>query len=235
MRATQQPALGRRAAGEPEPDLTAMVVAHRAIGQDLGRLVASAAELAPFARGRDLAIRRYSAALLTQIRAHHRYEDEIVWPVIAAAAGQAVDLTPLTDDHQAIEAAARRASRALRSDGEPDPALGELRKALAELRDMLGEHIADEERQVFPVMRRYLRAQTDRWCQRQACRTSPAPRFRMPWLASYSRPGEMTSLLAAGGPRARIALLAGRPGYARLERLAFGPAGCQRDNKDLAL
>jgi iron-sulfur cluster repair protein YtfE (RIC family) len=212
--------------GEPEPDLTSLVITHRAIGQDLGRLTARVAEVASCgpAPGRERALRRYAAAVVAQIRAHHRCEDEIVWPVIAAAAGQAVDLAPLTDDHQAIEEAAGRLSRVLGLPGHSH--LGEVGEALGELRDMAVEHMADEERQVFPVMRRYLRVQTGRWCQRQACRTARAGalRFRMAWLARYSRAGEMRCVLAAAGPRARIALVAGRPGYARLERRAFGPA-----------
>ena len=61
------------------------------------------------------AIGRYTAALLAEIRAHQESEDDVLWPVIAATAGQAVDLAPLTDDHRAIEAAVRRVSQALAS------------------------------------------------------------------------------------------------------------------------
>ena len=212
--------------GEPEPDLTSLVITHRAIGQDLGRLAASVAEMASrgAAPGRELALQHYAAALVAQIRAHHRCEDEIVWPVIAAAAGQAVDLAPLIDDHQAIEEAADRVSRALGLPGHSHPALAEAGEALSALRDMVGEHMADEERQVFPVMRRYVRMQVGWWCQRQAFRTTRAGAlpFRMAWLARYSQAGEMSCVLTAAGPRARIALVAGRPRYARLERQAFG-------------
>jgi hemerythrin-like domain-containing protein len=228
VRTTQLPVLRPRAPGEPEPDLTSLVLTHRAIGRDMARLAAGVAELASSgpAPGQVRAIRRYAVAFLDQIRAHHRCEDEIIWPVIAAAAGQAVDLVPLTDDHQAIAAAVDRVSQALALAGESPLALRQVREALGELCDMVGEHMADEERQVLPVMRRYLRAQTGRWCQRQACRTATAGalRFRMPWLARYARATEMTSVVAAAGSRARMALAAGRPGYARLERRAFGPA-----------
>lgn len=231
MRSTKQPlVLTPRTPGEPEPDLTFLLLTHRAIGQDLDRLAASVAESVPSgsACGPQPAIGQYGVALLAQVRAHLRCEDEIVWPVLAAAAGQAVDLAPLTDDHEAIAAAAGRVSQALSLPGKSSPAVGELRQALGVLRDMLGEHIADEERQVLPVMRRYLRVQADLWCQREACRTERAGalRFRMPWLARYARPGEMSRVLAASGSRARIALVAGRPGYARLDRRTFTPQGC---------
>jgi hypothetical protein len=86
-----------KTAAEPEPDLTSMVVVHRAIRQDLRRLAACLAEIA--GRGSSpsqaRAIGRYTAALLAEIRAHHENEDEVLWPVIAATAGQAVDLAPL--------------------------------------------------------------------------------------------------------------------------------------------
>lgn len=101
-----------------------MVLVHRAIGNDLRRLTASIDELASVGGppARLGAIRRYTAALLAEIRGHHETEDDIFWPVVAAAALQAVDLGPLTDDHQAIAATLRRASQALSSPGEPRPA-----------------------------------------------------------------------------------------------------------------
>lgn len=203
-----------------------MVVIHRAIRQDLRRLADCPGETAtpgaPASQAR--AIRRYTAALLDQIRAYHRSEDDIIWPVIAATAGQAVDLTPLTDDHQAIKAAASRASQALASVGAESDVFGELHASVSELRDMLEEHIADEEEQVFPAMRRYLPPHACRWCQQQILRQAAPPglRFTAPWLARYARPDELRRLLAVGGWPARIALVATRPGYARLERRAFG-------------
>jgi iron-sulfur cluster repair protein YtfE (RIC family) len=197
-----------------------MVLVHRAIRADLSRLIASIDELADRGgppAGRVRAIGRYTTALLAEIRGHHDNEDEIVWPVLAVAALQAVDLGPLTDDHRAIEATVGRAGQALGS-------LGELRARLGELLDMLDEHMADEERQVLPAMRRYLHAETYRWCEMQARRTTSLGRlrFRAPWLARHTRADELDWLVAAGGWRTRILLAATRRGYARLERLAFG-------------
>jgi hypothetical protein len=235
MRATQLPALGPRTAGEPEPDLTSMVVVHRAIGHDLRRL---GAVLAGFATMDEAsgpawpgpAFRRYAASLLAEVRAHIDAEDEFVWPLTAAAAGHAVHLGRLSDDNVAIAVTADRASRAL---GSP----GALAASLGDLREMLDEHVADEERQVFPVMRRYLRAETSRWCERRTTRMAPPGvlRFRLPWLARHARPDELQRLLAAGDWRVPILLRAGRRGYARLEHRAFGPATCQCDYKGLAL
>ena len=174
--------------------------------QDLRRLAACLAEIAgrgaPPSQAR--AIGRYTAALLAEIRAHHENEDEVLWPVIAATAGQAVDLAPLTDDHRAIEAAAGRASQALASFRAQPGASAELHASVTGLRDMLDEHITDEEKQILPAMRRYLPAEAYRWCEKQIQRKAPRPRLRFtaPWLARYAQPDELTRLLATGGASA---------------------------------
>jgi hemerythrin-like domain-containing protein len=217
--------LRAKTAAEPEPDLTSIVVVHRAIRQDLRRLAACLAETtgrgAPPSQAR--AIGRYTAALLAEIRAHHENEDEVLWPVIAATAGQAVDLAPLTDDHRAIEAAVGRASLALASFRAQPRAHADLRASVTGLRDMLDEHIADEEEQILPAMRRYLPAEAYQWCEKQIQRKASRPglRFTAPWLARYAQPDELSRRLATGGRPARILLAATSPGYARLECRAF--------------
>ncbi len=225
MTSTRPFPLRVKTAAEPEPDLTSMVVVHRAIRQDLRRLAAGLAEIA--GRGASpsqaRAISRYTAALLAEIRAHHETENEVLWPVIAATAGQAVDLAPLTDDHRAIDAAVGRASQALACFRAQPGTHAELPASVASLRDMLDEHIADEEEQILPAMRRYLPAEAYRWCEKQIQRKASLTgiQFTAPWLARYSQPDELSRRLATGGWRAQILLAAGRPGYARLERRAF--------------
>jgi hypothetical protein len=88
---------------------------------------------------------------------------------------------------------------------------------------MLDEHIADEEEQILPVMRRYLPAEAYRWCEKKIQRKTSLRglRFTMPWLARYAQPDELSRPVTGSGRRARILLAATRPGYARLERRAF--------------
>jgi hypothetical protein len=204
-----------RRPADPEPDLTPLLVRHRAIRADMARLAGVLAESAPAIREgatRQGALHRYRAALFTEIASHLDDEDGILWPVIAAAAGPCVDLTPLTDDHQAIGAALGRAARDL------------TRTRVRELRDMLDEHIADEEAHILPAMRNYVPALAYRWSEEQSWhRASLAGlRFRAPWLARFAGPGELSTVLAAGGREARLLLAATRRSYARLERQAFG-------------
>ena len=154
------------------------MVVHRAIRQDLGRLATFLGEVAAqdWPPSQVRAIRRYTTALLAEILAHQHSEDDIIWPVIAATAGQAVDLTPLTDDHQAIHAALGRITQAVACFRAEPGTSARLRASVSELRDMLEEHIADEEEQIFPAMRRYVPAEAYRWCQRQIQRQAPLAR-----------------------------------------------------------
>ena len=204
-----------------------MVVIHRAIRQDLRRLAACLAGLdegTPPAQA--AAIRHYTAALLAGIRAHHQGEDEVLWPVVAAVAGQSVDLATLADDRQTIEAAVGKTDQALAafSAWSVPETISELHASVSSLREMLDEHIADEEAQVLRVMRRYLTAGAYRWSEKQVRRKTPLRdrTFAVPWLARYARPGELRPLLAVGGWQIWMLLAAARPRYARLERQAFG-------------
>jgi hypothetical protein len=218
------PALRPRTSRDPEPDLTSLVVTHRAIRQDLGRLAGGLAAIGELEPAQARALCRYTAALLAAIRAHHDSENDVIWPLIAATARQAVDLVLLADDRLVIEEAWGRAQRALASyTAGPATGTAALQASMSELRDLAGEHIADEEAQLLPAMRRFLPAQAYRWAEKQTMRkaAAPGPRFTVPWLARHARDGELRQLLAAGGWRARAVLAFSRH-YARLERRAFG-------------
>ncbi len=220
-------ALTARTPGDPEADFTSLVVIYRAMRQDLARLAALLGQIAArqMALARERAVCRYTAALLAEISAHHDNEDGILWPLIAATAGQCVDLTPLTDDHQVIEGAVRQARRALAAfAASPPAAAAGLHVSVSELRNMLGDHIADEQDHIFPAMRHYLPAPAYQWYEQQVWRntSSASLRFRVPWLARFSEPGELDRMLATSGWRTRLLLTAGRPAYTRLERQAFG-------------
>jgi hypothetical protein len=222
---TSTPTLRPRTSRDPEPDLTSLVVTHRAIRQDLGRLADALAAIGDPEPGRARAVCRYAAALLAAIRAHHESENDIIWPLIAATAREAVDLTPLADDRLVIEEATTRAQRALASfAAKPGTSAAALHASISELRLLADDHVADEEAQLLPIMRRYLPAQAYRWGERQVMGRAAPPgrRFIVPWLARHARDGELRPLLAAGGRLARAVLAFGRRPYSRLERRAFG-------------
>lgn len=152
-----------RRPGDPEPDLLGISLAHRAMVTDVGRV---AALTSAFADGgmtctprRARAVARYVNLLCDSVHHHHTTEDQILWPVIEASAGGSVDLTELTEDHAALDPRLDRL-RALAAGfrlnvGDKESA-APLAAGLTELHGLLHEHIADEEREIFPVIRQYV-------------------------------------------------------------------------------
>jgi hypothetical protein len=127
------------------------------------------------------------------------------------------DLTSMVLVHRAIRDDLRRLATCLEE-------IADRGAPPSRVRDLLDEHIADEEEYVLPAMRRYLPAEAYRWCEKQIRCRAPMPgrRFTAPWRARHARPDELSRLLAGRGWPARIMLTATRPGYARLEHRAFG-------------
>ena len=96
MSSTTTPAVTPRRDGEPEVDLTGYRLVHRAMLADT-RAVADLADRVAggsvvLTAARATALREYVGELCHEIHTHHDSEDRIIWPVIAASAGAAVDL-----------------------------------------------------------------------------------------------------------------------------------------------
>ncbi|ROO83653.1 hemerythrin HHE cation binding domain-containing protein [Actinocorallia herbida] len=210
------PAVRPRTAGQPEADLTTFAIIHRAMRGEARRLAALTAEQGdlPFPAEREAALQRHLDHLLHEIHSHHAREDAIVWPVLVASAGAAIDLGPLTEDHAAIDPCLDRI-RATRGVARAT--------ALADLRDLLDEHITEEEASVFPVLRRYV--SKDDWdrCEKEIAK---GPFGQMKWvvplIAAYSTPPELAHLLKEAGPVMRLILRLTRPSFTRLSRAVYG-------------
>ncbi|MDV3126617.1 hemerythrin domain-containing protein [Mycobacterium sp. 21AC1] len=154
--------------GDAEPDLTGITLAHRAMVTDVGRV---AALTTAFADGRRTcapnqarAVARYVALLCDSIHHHHTTEDQVLWPVIESVTSNSVDLTELTEDHAALDPELdrlRELSAGFRLNFGNAESAAPLAAGLAHLHTLLHEHIADEEREIFPVIRRYVAA--DDW------------------------------------------------------------------------
>ncbi|MFD9903115.1 hemerythrin domain-containing protein [Streptomyces sp. NPDC059063] len=173
------------------PDLTGIRLSHRAILVDIARLAALLSEAdastMPPARAGAIAtyVHRYNAA----VRHHHRNEDDRLWPVIADAAGDAVDLSPYVGEHDALDQLQDAADEAATHFAD-DPARHAPRLAvlLAEQRDLLIAHIDAEEQQLFPVIRRHVSGA--RYAAAEAeIRASTPPElasWMLPWLWRYA-------------------------------------------------
>ena len=161
--------------GEPEVDLSGYLAVHRALLTDLAEACAAVDRVAGAGGSRAAAqasaLTTYVRELCTVTRDHLDWEDRLVWPLVAASAGPAVDLSDLADDHAELAPLLARAlatSAALADDPGDAGRAAALAGALGELRELLAEHVADEERAVLPAIRQYVRTGDYRRVQRAA-------------------------------------------------------------------
>lgn len=217
-----------RQAGDPRPDTLGMRLAHRVMLKDAARLPALLEDIAagtiPCDRDRAAAISDYVADFCDSIHHHHSAEDDILWPVLAASAGPHIDLTELSDDHAALDpllARIRNAAAGFRATPGSEDAATALAVDLAQLRDTLQEHIADEEASVLPVVEEYVSVKD--WTvvvtriQKRAKLT-----FEVPRVVAEVTPEERAVQLAEGGLVVRIMVALLVPPFRRRERRVFG-------------
>lgn len=221
----------RRRVDEPGPDLSDYVLVHRAMTTDLRRLAGTADRLAQGreqnTRHRAAALRDYLAGIGAEIRSHHQVEDDDVWPFLEALAGPAAALVELTDDHHELDPlldTAEELAGALATRPHHHPAAEQLAQVLAALSMLLDRHVADEERDVFPLIRRYVRVRDYRRLQRRfrgnlSLRTLT---FVVPWVVSHARAQERPQILAEAGWPLRVVLRIFAPRFAEQQRLVFG-------------
>lgn len=217
-----------RRPGDPEPDLLGISLAHRAMVTDVGRV---ATLTSAFADGgmtctprRARAVARYVNLLCDSVHHHHTTEDQILWPVIEASAGGSVDLTELTEDHAALDPRLDRL-RALAAGfrlnvGDKESA-APLAAGLTELHGLLHEHIADEEREIFPVIRQYV--SVDDWAAvEKAAQRSGRMSFDGPRTVAVMTEQERVALSETVSPilLALITVLSVR--HRRFDRRVFG-------------
>ncbi|GAA4245518.1 hemerythrin domain-containing protein [Dactylosporangium darangshiense] len=211
-----------------EPNLLGITINHRSMRGDARRFADVTRAIAdgslPGTPGRARAIQQYLTSLCDGIHHHHQAEDDVLWPVLRETAGAEVDLAELTDDHKQLDPLldrVRAEATALAAAPADRAAAGRLSDTLATLRDLLDEHIDDEERTVFPVIRRYVNH--DQWQQvENAVRKGSKIGFELPRIERYATPDELADLRRTAGPVLLLMLAAVRPGFARRERVIFG-------------
>ncbi|MFC7533582.1 hemerythrin domain-containing protein [Actinoplanes sp. GCM10030250] len=211
---------------------TGLLLAHRAMLRDLDRCAALAASLAAgFAvnshkldRKRAAAIADYLTDFCESIHHHHEAEDKVLWPVLERAAGAHVDLTELTDDHAVLDpklARIRAGAAALKSVHTVSP---ELAADLADLRDTLHEHIADEERTIVPLIKQYVSDEEWNRVEAEIRGRGAKMSFEVPRILAVSTPDELAEARREGGiPIALMIKLMPLP-FRRREARVFGVA-----------
>ncbi|MBN6053760.1 hemerythrin domain-containing protein, partial [Nonomuraea sp. RK-328] len=199
------------------PDLTALHVAHRAMLADLGRLTELLPEAGAITTARADATRWYTRSLLSAIH-HHVHGDEALWPVVARAVGDTLDLSPYAGGHEQLGPLLERCRAAV--DGD----LAGLGRELKPVLDLLAERIAGEEAELFPIITERVPPAAWARAERRVAGQVPVRQmaFRVPWLDRHATGDETERILAGAGRSSRMFLALTRPGYRRRERLAFG-------------
>jgi hemerythrin-like domain-containing protein len=226
---TTQLSVTPRQPGDPEVDHTPVLLVHRAMLIDAARFAVLLTGLARTGElieaRRAAAIRDYLVTFGAELHEHHSREDDIAWPMIAASAGAAVDLTPLTEDHAVLAPLIDTMVRiAAAFAADPAAHVQALAVSLGELSDLLHEHIPEEERDVLPVISRYVSVPDWEAAERKM-RAGMSLRhlaWALPWIERFASPDEVEHVLAKGGLVFRLLLALTRGGYLRRERLIFG-------------
>lgn len=225
---TVQLSVTPRRPGDPVVDHTAVLLVHRAMLTDAARFAVLLTDLAaigaPIETRRAAAIRDYLVTFATELHEHHSREDDIAWPVIAASAGAAIDLAPLTEDHTVL---ARLIDTMVPTAdafaADPAAHVQALAVSLGELSDLLHEHIPEEERDVLPVISRYVSVADWEAAERKMVAGMSLRHLAwvLPWLDRFATPQELAYVLAKDGLVFRALLALTRGGYRRRERLIF--------------
>ncbi|WP_197380753.1 hemerythrin domain-containing protein [Mycolicibacterium mengxianglii] len=210
------------------PDILGMKIAHRVMLRDLDRTTGVTMAMAdggvPITRRRVRALVRYLELLGESIHHHHHAEDDILWPVIEQRAGSEIDLTPLTEDHQALgpKLDGLRVATGLFGDDPSRRTASVLAARLVEMRSMLTEHIAEEERDTFPVIRRYLTVADWQDVESRIRKAGARMTFELPRIAAAVTPAELKALKEQAGPMIDVMLALVKPKYRRMEKAIWG-------------
>lgn len=239
MKTSQPVTVIARQPGEPDPDPLGLALGHRAMLTDVGRLADVVAVIRdrqqPCSPRRARAIARYTELLCESIHHHHTVEDQVLWPVIDACAAGIIDLTELTEDHAALDPrldVIRRRANAFRVAGGDRRTAMLLAAELSDLRTLLAEHIAEEERDIFPVIRRHVSVANWQAVEKTAQRTGRLS-FDGPRTLAVMTDDERATLIKQLSPalRAVLGLLSWR--HRRLERAVFA-SSARRDRSAAA-
>ncbi|MDH6195326.1 hemerythrin-like domain-containing protein [Mycobacterium frederiksbergense] len=217
-----------RSSGDPEPDLLGITVAHRAMLADLRRLT----DLAIAIRDRDVicspgrarVISRYVELLCDSIHHHHTTEDTVLWPVIQASVGSHLDLSELSEDHAALDPRLdqlRARADSLRLSAGDRQVASLMVIELAELMELLTEHIEEEERDVFPLITEHVSV-ADWTAVEAAAHKGARMWFDGPRSLAVMTDEERARLAEQAGIGLRIMLAIVRVRYRRLDRAVFG-------------
>jgi hypothetical protein len=194
----------RRGLSQPDApaDVSFMRALHAALRRDLSRLRATAAQLGGPAGAPPPVLAGWDA-FRAQLGNHHAAEDDDLWPVLRRELSDAADLASvdaMAEEHRQIPPALAGVDAALRGGGE-------LTAPVKLLSTVVLDHLAHQEREVFPLIERYLtRAQWRTFLHKERRRRSPRqrPEF-LAWILDDAGEQDAAVVLAEMPPPARLA------------------------------
>ncbi|GAA4806680.1 hypothetical protein GCM10023200_50400 [Actinomycetospora chlora] len=216
----------------PAADLTVLAVLDRALLGEVRRLARLAEGVAagtvPVTERRALAVADHVERVCEAIRHRHEAEEDLLWVLLTRHAGRALDLSGLRDDHVALRGLLGEVRRGMRgvvaalmlrslavATAADFARMRTLAEGLAELAELLDEHVRDTGRELAAVS-----VPADAWHRgvRALLATAPDRAGIAVRLRATATPGEVAAVDAALGRAGTFA----RHALRRRERLVFG-------------
>jgi hemerythrin-like domain-containing protein len=214
-----------------KPDLTFVTLIHQSLRADAARLAATivalgAVERAPRLPGIEAYFDRYCDQLVT----HHRHEDGLFFPALAASAGaDKMHLNELDDQHHELDTAIRAVRGKLAALADPANDFATERASAADamsaMTALLDAHLTLEEETAVPLLETHMAAADYKKLEARARKATPRPnaQFLVPWVVAHASPDQRRALYRSAPPLRLIYWLNLRR-YRRLAQ-ALVPAG----------
>jgi hypothetical protein len=227
----RQPRLGQAHTAEGPLDLSAMFVMHHGFRRDLRDFV-RAVPVTPTTDAQSwAALARRWRNVATALHHHHRVEDRWIWPPLLEAADAAGDgagrevLEAMEAEHATIDPVLDVCAGGFRAMlSSPDAASRDrLAADLGRARDVLGEHLAHEERAALPLAQAYLSVAAWKDSEIAARKEFGLADlgFTVPWSAREIPDDQFALAYAHGGTLVRAILAITRWRFEREHAVAF--------------
>jgi hypothetical protein len=214
------------------PDLRQYRAMHSAIRTSNERLVVGLTDLRRSARHpAAIALQKWFRGYREELRGHHRIEDTIFFPALAARIPSYADYSPTLDaDHHRLDELVDLVSESLEalasagSTWDHDHAIAVARAV--ELRDLMAEHLDFEDREILPMFERHFSTEEYAALDAQARRTVSMKHavFFVPWFMTSVDASVAAAALADAPIPLKVIHRLTRRSYRRLVAEAFGTA-----------
>lgn len=212
------------------PDLRQYRAIHQAIRTSNERFVAALVDLRRSARHpASPALQRWFAGYAEELRSHHRIEDTIFFPALAARVPSYVDYADAVDaDHHRLDEVVDQITTALDRLASTTKPWDEVHSAAVtcavQLRDLMAAHLDMEDREILPMFERHFSAEEYTAMDVQA-RGSISLRhamFFVPWFAHSVGPEVAAGFIGEAPPPLKVVHRLTRRRYQRRIEEAFG-------------